>query len=374
MKLTETSQGSRGSVVLYPGRTRVAEHERVTYLELGRRLARLQGLEFLGEFDSSAEYRGRLYFLPVDTLIGLEHVHQLGIESERDLFGGVVPQPFIATKAITHPLVRPDARSIQGWSAEFCKQVSEAVLVGNTVFSLEDALHGGRKLLERGPVRIKLVRANAGRGQSVIADPGELARVLDTLDEMEVTNHGLVLEEQLEEVITHSIGQVRVDGRVATYYGTQHLTHDNAGDAVYGGTELVVVRGDFSALLALDLPEEIQLAAVQAQVYDTAATECFPGFIASRRNYDVAWGIDAEGRRRSGVLEQSWRVGGASSAEIVALEAFQEEPVLQVVRASSLEIYGEQQSPPPRATILFSGEDPEAGSITKCVLVEPYDH
>ena len=45
-------------------------------------------------------------------------------------------------------------------------------------------------------------------------------------------------------------------------------------------------------------------------------------FFASRRNYDVVAGLDARGQRRCGVLEQSWRVGGASPAELVALAAF----------------------------------------------------
>src|SRR5262249_20209871 len=46
------------------------------------------------------------------------------------------------------------------------------------------------------------------------------------------------------------------------------------------------------------------------------ATEEFHGFAASRRNYDVAQGIDADGWPQSGVLEPSWHVGGASSAEL----------------------------------------------------------
>src|SRR5262249_56834029 len=56
-------------------------------------------------------------------------------------------------------------------------------------------------------------------------------------------------------------------------------------------------------------------AVVAARRYDDA-TEEFHGFAASRRNYDVAQGIDADGWPQSGVLEPSWHVGGASSAEL----------------------------------------------------------
>ena len=133
------------------------------------------------------------------------------------------------------------------------------------------------------------------------------------------------------------------------------------------------MRGDFDALLGLDPPEEARRAVAQARAYDAAAMELFPGLFASRRNYDVALGLDAGGRRRRGVLEQSWRLGGASGAEIAALEAFRAEPALQAVRASSIEIYGEGEALPPHATVSFRGIDERVGPITKyALLVERY--
>jgi hypothetical protein len=114
-------------------------------------------------------------------------------------------------------------------------------------------------------------------------------------------------------VTTYSVGQVRVDDLVATYCGTQSLTRNNHGDSVYGGSTLLVARGDFDALLTLDLAPFARRAIAQARVYDEAALRCFPGLFASRRNYDVANGIDAHGRQCSGVLEQSWRVGARAA-------------------------------------------------------------
>ena len=151
----------------------------------------------------------------------------------------------------------------------------------------------------------------------------------------------------------------------------QHA-EDNAGNEVYGGSDLVVVDGDFEALLALDLTETTRLAVSQAQVYDEAASACYRNFFASRRNYDIAQGIDGRGQPRSGVLEQSWRIGGASSAEIAALELFRQGTGARVVRASSLEIYGRERPAPAGATILYQGQDDEVGFVTKCVVVEQY--
>lgn len=368
------AKAARESVVVYTNDpSREAEHERVTHLELARRLARLQGLEFCGEYDPSARYPGRLYFVPAEAVVGVEAARQMGIESEQDLFGGVVPQPFIATKSITHPLIDPRAHIPQGWSARFPQRVSDAVLAGFTTFTLADAQEAARRLLERGPVRVKAARANAGRGQWQVVDSRELSRALETLDETEVAEYGLVIEEHLEEVRTYSVGQVRVGALVASYYGTQRLTTDNQGATVYGGSDLAVTRGGFDALLAQELPDQIQLAIRQARTYDAAADACFAGFIASRRNYDIAQGLDARGQRRSGVLEQSWRIGGASSAELMALEALQSDMAPPLVQATSLEIYGRQQEPPPQASVLFSGEDAQIGPILKCAMVKPYD-
>jgi hypothetical protein len=63
-------------------------------------------------------------------------------------------------------------------------------------------------------------------------------------------------------------------------------------------------------------------------------------------------------------------MGGASGAEIAALEAFRAEPGLRAVRASTVEIYG-GAVPPPHATVYFHGVDERDGPMTKYATVEP---
>src|SRR5215207_1282741 len=99
--------------------------------------------------------------------------------------------------------------------------------------------------------------------------------------------------------------------------------------------------------------------------------ELFPGLFVSRRNYDVAEGLDGRGQRRCGVLEQSWRMGGASGAEIAALEAFRAEPTLEAICASTFETYGERE-PPSHATVYFRGVDERIGPMTKYTILERY--
>ena len=89
----------------------------VSRTAVSRKLAALKGLNFAGEYDHSVTYSGAVYFIPDDTILGLELARSLGISGEHDLFGGVVPHPFVATKAISHPLIQPDARAPAGWSA-----------------------------------------------------------------------------------------------------------------------------------------------------------------------------------------------------------------------------------------------------------------
>jgi hypothetical protein len=91
---------------------------------------------------------------------------------------------------------------------------------------------------------------------------------------------------------------------------------------------------------------------------------------ASRCNYDVAEGRDAAGRTVAGVLEQSWRIGGASGAEVAALEALQADPSLEAVRASTVERYGAGVHVPADATLYFCGVDEHAGMITKYACID----
>ena len=363
----------RGVVVTYSlGATaRRNGHEASTRKEIARRLAAFTGFAYEGEYDPLRRYAAPPYFVPSDTLTS-GTASRIGIRGEHDLFGGVVPHPFVATKTITHPLVDVRSYAPPGWCAEFPRRVADVVLDGFSAFAKEDALLAGRWLLERGTVRIKLATGIAGLGQSTVDNAADLARALDAINPEEMARSGAIVEQNLIDVTTYSVGQVRVADVVGTYYGTQYLTTNNRGAEVYGGSEITVVQGDFDALLALQLPEGIRLAIAQARAYDDAARQCFDGFYASRCNYDVAQGRDAAGRHRSGVLEQSWRPGGASGAEIGALEAFRANPLLRTVRAISREVYGAAPVLPVDAAVYFSGIDAHVGPLTKYAWTEPH--
>lgn len=348
-------------------------HEAMTRLRIGERLAALKGCRFGGEYDPTKIYGGDpLYYVPVDTL-SMAQAKTLGIHSEDQLFGGIVPHPFVATKSITHPLVHPQAIAPEGWKPGFPAAVANVVLEGFSAFSIADARTAAAKLLEKSSVRIKPALGIGGGRQSVITTIEELDGVFEEIQPEELALCGVVLEQNLNDVVTYSVGQVQVSGKRITYYGTQHLTTNHHGNEVYGGSALHVVRGNFDALRQLKLTPELQRAVDQAYQYDVAANVSFPGFIASRRNYDVAQGTDSNGKACSGVLEQSWRLGGASSAEIAALEAFAGDPDLRAVRAASWERYDGYQ-PPPHADVYFRGRDPRVGELVKYSTIDSYEY
>ena len=345
-------------------------HESVTRRGLARKLATLMGCPFEGEYDRSQHYLAPPYFVPSDTLVG-GAAASLGVRGKDDLFGAVVAHPFTATKSITHGLVDGASVVPAGWSSRFAAAVVDVVLRGSSAFSSDDAVRAGRMLIERdGEVRVKRATGIGGGGQHVVCDEAALRDVLDALTADELATYGIVLEENLRDVRTYSVGRVEAAGIVATYCGTQCLTANNHGADVYGGSDLTVVRGEFERLLALSLPDPVRTAVDQARRYDRSADAHFDGFYASRRNYDVVQGIDHQGHPRSGVLEQSWRLGGASGAELGALELMLADPSVRSVRARCIERYGEGVVPPSGATVYYAAVDPRVGRLTKYTVVE----
>lgn len=361
------------AVVLYRGKDDVPEHEAIIHRDIATRIADLLDVPFEGLYDPCKHSGRRCYYVPSDTIIGSETRRRLNIVDETDLFGGCAAHHFMPTKAITHGLAHADAARPTGWSQQFSQQVSDATLPGYTAFSLTDIGLATRRLLEQaGVIRLKPVLAKAGRGQVRISSAAELEQLLPDQDNAMLAECGVVLEAHLEEVVTFSVGQVRLPGLVASYIGIQFLTEDNAGNQVYGGSRLQFARGDYDALQALPLDDDRRRAVELARQYDAAADACFPDFCASRRNYDVASGVDAHGRRLMGVLEQSWRIGGASRAEIAALEVFAADPECLALWAETVERFGDAADVPEGAIETFSGNDPALGLIRKYVVVNAY--
>lgn len=344
------------------------EHELVSQICIARELARLIGGRFDRYVDADhPDGEAALgYVVPNDTIVGVQSALRWGIESEDDLFGGVVPFPFVATKVISHPLVAADAPYPPGWNADFGPRVADVVLPGYSAFSMRDLKVAACALLSRGPVRVKLASGIGGQGQFVVESERELEERLGWLDPNEVVRRGAVVETDLRQARTWSIGQLRIGRLRASYFGTQRTTRDRHGEEVYGGSSITMVRGGFDALAPhLTGDETLRRAVGLARKYHEAAFASFAGLFASRCNYDVVQGVDAAGDEHSGVLEQSWRVGGASPAELVALHALRDDPAREMASAETIEVHCADPELPDGAFVHFRGVDDRVGPITK---------
>ena len=354
-----------------PG-VRLDTHDLATKARVAERLAVFLGYDYAGAWHEGqgCPLRGSAsYLVPSDTIIGLERARALGIGSVDDLFGGVVPQPYMATKLISHGLVSRDAHAPEGWNDHFAQLTKQAVLPGYSVFAASDALLAGELLLAGGAVRVKHPYGVGGSGQWVVRNRAELQARLAEFSAEDIERHGLVLERNLHKVVTHSVGQVQAGRLTISYHGTQTLTTNHRGREVYGGSTLHVVRGAFDDLLSQNLQPDVRQAIEQAFAYHRAAMACFEGMFASRSNYDVAQGFDDSGNFCSGVLEQSWRIGGASGAEVAALHALDADPDLPSVCVSTCEVYADNVALPAGAWLLYEGEDRHVGRISKYVQV-----
>jgi len=361
-----------GCVVELLRRERRSEHEAATGRWIGQRLAALLEFDYGGVHAPDVDYDEPPYFIPDVTLL-VPDAHELGITGPHQLLGGVVPHAFVATKTITHRLVENARVRPDGWSDSLGLALHDVTLPGFSAFSVEDVGRAARMLLDQGlPARIKRADGIGGLGQWVATQRKSLDAALAHLDPTALERIGAVVELNLKPVKTYSVGTVVVGPHRIAYFGVQQLTRSRSGVEVYGGSALSCIRGDLDDLFAT-MEDEAQRRVVRCAIrYDAEVSRAYPQLFASRRNYDVALGVDPSGMPRTGVLEQSWRVGGATPAEVLALEAMHRDPQLRRVNVSTHEVH-ELIDPPLGAQVYFRAEDPHAGPMTKYAMLDAQD-
>ncbi|MEA9913552.1 DUF3182 family protein [Xanthomonas campestris pv. raphani] len=342
-------------------------HEHATHAWVCAEVARLLGVRNVhAESNERVQHDGgaaaHTLHIPDETLT-VAQARTLGIQDTRDVLGGVVPYAFLATKVIGHPLITEAAQRVDGWNQALAMALMPATLPGYTVFSRADATQAAAALRKGGGVRLKLPTGVGGNGQWRIDDAAQLDAALDALPPAYLATHGAVLERNVVQPHTHSVGELCIGGIRIAYYGTQCSVRDGNGAEVYGGSSLRVYRGSLEALAASALPPLEKQVVAQACMYDRFITAAYPALQISRRNYDVVSGQDAQVGPVCGVLEQSWRVGGATPAELAAIASFQQDPALRWVTASTHELY--EGDAPDDVQIYYRAQRPGPGPRVK---------
>jgi hypothetical protein len=294
---------------------------------IGERMASLLG----GKVCSIEDSENDRYFLPHAALTKSAS-EPMGIRTEDDLFGGVVEVASHRDKAILHPRVPGYEQNCIWHSSKFADLVSGAVLPGFSVFSTADAHKALRRLQAEGyTVRGKDPTRDGSGGQWAIKDEAHLSSIMASLPQKQILDHGFVLESNLETLETLSIGQIYFNGKFYSYYGNQESTTSPKGNQTYGGTTLTMMRGPFEDLARFIDDPHLSRAVEQAKTVYRAYSVYDP--LISRANFDVVQGQTSNHEFLSGVVDQSLRIGGATPAEIMAIEALQRDPSIEQVTA-----------------------------------------
>src|SRR5690606_12233493 len=97
-----------------------------------------------------------------------------------------------------------------------------------------DARKAALEIMDESGVRLKEGLGIGGRGQTVVTNEVQLDAALEALAPETLLSHGVVVEQNLSDVTTFSVGRVKVGDAIATYGGTQRPTTSNHGASVYG--------------------------------------------------------------------------------------------------------------------------------------------
>lgn len=269
---------------------------------------------------------------------------QVGITGRGDLYGGIVKAPQHADKAILHELPDPIAESPEWYSQSFAKSLGDVALPGFTTFSPNDTITAYNHMRQEGlRVRFKDPASTGGLGQRLVDSHQELSQVMSEHGQ-KFSNVGAILEADLADAVTVTVGYVDLAGQIYTWHGRPYDIEYN-NQTRFGGNELTVVRGGFRELRKQCDNSEDLLAVYQAEkVFNAYSTL---GATVTRATFDAVQGVAANGAFLSGITDPSLRPSASSAAEIRAIEAFVDKPEAQMAKTRLVYDYAKQLSPAP---------------------------
>ena len=335
--------------------------------------------------------QGKTYYVADKTIVlefteNQKLIKDALIESEKDFFGGIVPRAYQSTKAIMHPLVSREAACPLGWSHEFSQELVhlDLVLPGFTVFNIEDIRTAFNHLYDKGvyQIRLKDPLGYLGMNQFIVTSFQELEQFISDkiVDNEKLEQYGLVVEENLcpEDLKIYSVSFVTVGFHQVQCIGVQRFSQ-----GLYAGTDFVIMQTgkyilpELLARVGIFNNEDAQVIIDKALLFRALLNKHIPEIKTARFNLDIVSGIASiysngtcELVKRFALLEQSFRVGGASAAEIWGLEYLLCHPSVDAVCASTYYRYGDEAYQTVSGEEnLYCGVDSRLGSISTSVKV-----
>ena len=173
---------------------------------------------------------------------------------------------------------------------------------------------------------------------------------------------GIILETNIysdedNPLTAFSSGWIEIDGETFAYVGKQTTGQDNR----YLGTRLHMVRGE-----EMPFVDEIPKKITTDSNFIKTLIPLLPGLISTRSNFNFAGTNDDN----IFALEPTFRVGGATGAELLAREILSRDAKALKVTASTHVIYGENFEIPDGYRLISKSRDQVRGSKTTFARVD----
>lgn len=310
-------------------------------------IAEQLGRVYQGEYKPGAELDAA-FWVPHAPMTP-EEAGALGITSKEQIFGAVV-EPLHAQKSVFHcPL--PRATYVPAhFPLDFSRSVQVISAPGYTAFTPQDALLAFESLLQQGhSPRFKNPTATAGLGQRVASNRQEAEAVIAAISGDVFRRFGVVIEANIPISVgqphAFSSGWIELGGEEYTYVGTQSQGEKN----IYTGTRLHMVRGHEPPYVP-DIPN----AVTDHTTYLLGLLGLLDGLqIATRCNFNFVKSMHDE----VFAVEPTFRIGGATGAELLAIGYLKDHPEEDQVVASTRFVYDQHEPLPAGAHRLYSGND-----------------
>lgn len=290
-----------------------------------KEIARYMGLPYTEQIDGRNE---AVYTVPAVTL-DPSRAKSFVAKTVDDFYGTKVEYLGHVGKAILHPVFGKAVPSF--YSSKFAQVVTDYTLPGYSVFTPEAAIEAYRQFPCR-ETRVKLTNESDGLGQFTVKSEMELTKILKDLDPKMIKTEGLVLEPNLRDATTISVGYIILGSLPYSFIAHQKNDIAEDGRNRYLGARVLICKGGLRGLNLLpSLNSEEREAVAKADGFNEAYGYFNP--VASRLSFDCLFGQTENGESLSGITDITARLGGTCPALVLAVNKLKIAPTGSVVLA-----------------------------------------
>ncbi|MBT4384726.1 DUF3182 family protein [Candidatus Peregrinibacteria bacterium] len=237
-------------------------------------------------------------------------------EDPRQFYGALVEHEAHGMKGLLRPPIDPG--NVPEHMPRGLDAIHRMGLPGYIAFNEDQAMAAYDALrLEGHEVRLKNPEESDGNGQHKIDSKEDLRRLLSEYTHLFRREIGMVLEANLEDVDTHTVGQVLLPtGERVSLAGKQIDLEDRDG---FGGIDFTLSRRAILDVMRDTLPSHVTAALPQVEQVFGAFSEFLR---VSRISFDIVSGRSA-GQQFCGLADVTLRVGGTCPGTMEALNAMQ---------------------------------------------------